>query len=308
MKARWYRCAALGVAAALMLGSAGAAGNGVVLVSGVKIAGRVQLGARQVYVGTEHGMLSISRDRVAEVTVAGAETVLRPVIPPPQEPVRPAGEQPKVRLAAPTRSSEQPKLSSAPGRASRSASLGSRIDVDFDETPLTDVMDFLRETTGVAFVYRASDMPAEATPVTLRLKNVTARTVLNLALEGSGLTWRAQKGFVRVLAADKTDRTELRVYDVRDLLGSEGDRGVPGVSTLAAPAANGGSDWEGGWEAGGGGRQSGGAGPSCSDRAYALALLITQTVRPRSWAKPAVRSFSGSRQRSDGQGYDVLSP
>ncbi len=222
--------------------------------------------------------------------------------------------------------------------------LNSTISVDFEEALLADAIDYLREITRANFAYRSSDLKADPTPLTLHLKDVTVRQVLDLLLEGGGLGWTVERDVIRIRPKWQAAGLDSRVYDVRDLIISEEDRvglRTPGLRERAYTQAGGEGLGQFGWEARGrvglrvgsegyggdrgyergysgyrggyggygGGRgygRGGGGGAQwqpARERAYDLAVLVTQTVRPASWARPAVVVGGGlalgTRSRQD---------
>lgn len=289
--------------AALLCSAAALGGDGVVMTSGARLEGEVLLLDRDVQVETAHGTLVVSMDAVASVTVDGRTEVFREVeepAPDPQVAVDDAQEPPAEAVeAAPTEVAEEPNAVSAaapqqPGPRTLQERLERRISVDFQDQPLKDVLDYLRETEGVSFAYRPSDLEFDSLPVNLTLHDVPLATVLDLALEGRGLAWQARDGYVRILAQRAARRLEPKVYDVRDLLAQTADRQTPAVAQMrqtTSPDYYRSQDWDSAyspWAPDSGEETTTSAVESQSDRAYALAILITETVEPDSWAQPAV--------------------
>lgn len=100
-------------------------------------------------------------------------------------------------------------------RKVREALETARISVDFSGTPLSDVADSIRSFTGLnVVVSEGGDLPVD-----LRLNDVKVRTLLDL-LRGYDVGWYVGEGFIKICSRDEENRrrTELRTYDLRDLL------------------------------------------------------------------------------------------
>lgn len=101
-------------------------------------------------------------------------------------------------------------------------------EANFQQAPLSAVIDYLRDLTGANFLvdWRALEAAGieSRTPVTAQLRDVPAATVLSFALQSAGggnvvLSYRHQDGIVHVSTAESiTLETEIRLYNVRDLL------------------------------------------------------------------------------------------
>jgi hypothetical protein len=100
--------------------------------------------------------------------------------------------------------------------------------IRFDKTPLDKAVDTLRETTHLNFDVRWKVLEAAGidneTPITVKLNDVPLRQVLDYLCEevaGGTVKFRARadRGVI-VISTDEdlSKDTELRVYDVRDLL------------------------------------------------------------------------------------------
>ncbi|KKM62276.1 hypothetical protein LCGC14_1523290, partial [marine sediment metagenome] len=145
-----------------------------------------------------------------------------------------------------------------------------KLSIEFIDTPLSDVVVFLQEKTGVNFVL---DKNAAATNVNIRLNDVPVSTVLNYILP-EGLDAVVKDNVVHITL----EPLELRVYDVRDLLINLEDR-HPGLIAQVTPTGTG--------EAAG----AAGEGKDTFDRVQEIITLITDTVEPASW------SLNGGRGR-----------
>ncbi len=94
---------------------------------------------------------------------------------------------------------------------------------DFQQTPLSEVIDFLRDATGVNIVvdWRGLELSGITSnePVTLRLEGVRFRSALNLLMQQLGLTYSIRDD-VLLITTPLRDQGRLisRVYDVADLV------------------------------------------------------------------------------------------
>jgi uncharacterized membrane protein YgcG len=110
------------------------------------------------------------------------------------------------------------------------------VSVQFNETPLRDVIKYLETVLGINIQARYTDdrnangagMDPEA-PITLNVENMPALTVLEMVLaqagEGTGdetsATWQLRDGYVEVGTKDRLSSgsaREIRYYPIRDLL------------------------------------------------------------------------------------------
>ena len=116
------------------------------------------------------------------------------------------------------------KMRAAP-QPSLDEKLAKRMDADFLDTPLKDVLEFLTQSNGVQFYTNRRALTDENlaldTPITISLKQVRVDTILDLALEqvSDNLAWQDRDGvlIISTLAALE-GATEVRVYNCRDLL------------------------------------------------------------------------------------------
>jgi len=91
-----------------------------------------------------------------------------------------------------------------------------KVTLDFQNAPLSAVLDYLRDAGGLDFVLHQS-LAADAR-VTLRLKDVSLRTALKLALKGCGAS-AVERGGVIVIGPREAVAPALRtrLHDIRDL-------------------------------------------------------------------------------------------
>src|SRR5262245_22224861 len=118
-----------------------------------------------------------------------------------------------------------------------------RISLDFKDAPLDDVVNFLREFTGINF-YIDPDIHAklsdEQLKVTLKVKDLLLKSALKLMLTSKEMTAVYKEGALVLQHKDKaTASTSMRVYDVRDLLFKLQD--FPGPKVELTSAAGGGT-------------------------------------------------------------------
>ena len=95
-----------------------------------------------------------------------------------------------------------------------------KVDVDFDETPLNDVIDYLKGRAGVAIVLDpkvGDDMGEEQ--ITVSMKNISLGNALRIILDFVDLTWTFRHGVLWITSAEEAfkGRTVLRIYDIREL-------------------------------------------------------------------------------------------
>lgn len=188
-----------------------------------------------------------------------------------------------------------PGLAGLPGEAVRPASvtpkspLAQKLErpftVEFEETPLGDVLHFLSEQLDVKFHVNRKSLEEQAiavdTPVTIQLKELQASTVLKLLLDDLELGYALRDGYILIATKDYLDRQlEVRIYNCRDLLGRAG----------VVPPPSGGGGGFGGFGAverpgGGGGLGGGGMGMPMvgSPQASQLMALVQTAVESDAW-------------------------
>jgi hypothetical protein len=183
-------------------------------------------------------------------------------------------------------------------------------EVRFSAIPLSDAIDYLRDTSGanIHVNWRALELlnVTRQTPVSLKLNDVTMRRVMKSLLDetGSGelLTWYIDEGVIEITTREIADQQLItKVYPVEDL--------VVEVPNFAGPTFNlqNQSNQTSGQGGGGGSSQSlfsGDSGAATSEqpvsklaRADSLVKLITETVQPEIWREnggtAAIRYFNG---------------
>jgi general secretion pathway protein D len=126
------------------------------------------------------------------------------------------------------------------------AALDRKVTVDFTETPLADVVDYLQAVIGnqtsIQLDLRAlEDAGVGAdTPVTRHVKDVKMRTALRLLLDDLDLAYLIRDDVMLITTKDKYD-TELltRTYPIGDLIERR-----PATAVPVAPAAKGGGQFQ----------------------------------------------------------------
>jgi hypothetical protein len=119
-------------------------------------------------------------------------------------------------------------IEAAPLAAPRRAlddKLNQPIDSEFVNTPLKDALQFLQDKAGIQFVVKAKKLEEAGVtvdmPVTMSLKNVKLRTLLELILEQLELTYVTKDDLILITTpeeAESPDNMVVRVYDCRELL------------------------------------------------------------------------------------------
>jgi len=206
-------------------------------------------------------------------------------------------------------------------------------EVKFDGVALGDALDFLRDVSGINMTVNWKAMEAAGvtkdTPVTLRLRNVSARKALEMVLAEAGgssaLTYDVDEGVVEITTRELADqRMYTKVYPIEDLLmeiPDFTDAPIFDLTSLSNSSSGGGRGGVGGGVGGGGGYGGGGGGGSGSsgglfgntnnsqnkqqqtgktkqERAQELVDLIRSTITPDVWVenggKAAIRYWSGN--------------
>ncbi|HHT9128424.1 MAG TPA: hypothetical protein ACFYEE_06660 [Candidatus Wujingus californicus] len=136
---------------------------------------------------------------------------------------------------------------------------------EFLDTPLKDVIAFVREKTNINVIV---DAEAENISVTLKLKDITLRVALNYMLP---------KGYEYVIEGDilhfNKQKLELRVYDVRDILINMDDKEPLRFDITAAATSQMGLSKGEVVEV-----------KDASERVFDLIELVVTTIEPPSWS------------------------
>ena len=265
---------------AVLLVASTATADTVVLTNGKVLTGKVRIMDATVRIETKDGVLTIARNRIQTVAMgeekpapakaqvpkkAVAEALAKPLAakveesPKPVEAGATAGGPAGPEKVAPAPTT--PAVA-APKPASVEKALATKISVDFENVPLKDAFTHLQEITGLNISYKVSDLEKDPMPVTLHLKNVYLRQVLNLMLEARNLGWSVRGDVIRIASKSESSALKTRHYDVRDLLVDTGERtGVRAPTLAERPGTIGGGAY-GQYGMGGYGGYSASFGPS----------------------------------------------
>jgi len=164
----------------------------------------------------------------------------------------------------------------------------------FDDLPLSSVVDYLQQVTGINFVYNRQDM-VEDPRLTLNVKT-TLEVGLDQITDMTGTVWKVQNGLIHIGLASVIDEYELRLYSVRDLLISYADTG----------GRSGGDDDDDddddssyrGDDDDDDDDDDTGAG-SVRDRAYELIMLLQQACGAGTWRSIVALGFTGDDDDDD---------
>lgn len=115
-----------------------------------------------------------------------------------------------------------------------------KVSVDFQDVRLPEAVDYLREVTGLNLVMLPKAMEKDGdAKITLKVKDLSAKSVLKLLLSSRNLTLTYRDGALVVLPKDDLqDATTLRMFDVRSMMVKLQDYPGPKVE-LAGPSKNG---------------------------------------------------------------------
>ena len=122
--------------------------------------------------------------------------------------------------------------------------LEEEISMDFSESPLSEVVDFIRNRTGLNIIIDPQvykDFPdAEALKVEITVNNIKISLLLNLILDMKGLTYRVENGGVLLISTKQRiqEQPVLRLYNVRDLTGTLNDFPAQEINLAAADKAD----------------------------------------------------------------------
>jgi hypothetical protein len=130
--------------------------------------------------------------------------------------------KPKVNLA-------KPKLSSEPvlhgGENAILKALKQETSLEFVETPLKDVLDYLSEMHHIPIRIDLSALKEagydEVTPITCKLSGISLRSALEIILDELKLKWTIHRDVLMITSPEKAESDEYmytKSYDVTDLL------------------------------------------------------------------------------------------
>ncbi len=119
-----------------------------------------------------------------------------------------------------------------------------RISLDFEETFLEEIVDYLRSATGLNIIIHQDVLQRHGEDelrFTIRLKNLRLKSALKLLLGMRNLTAIYREGVLVIVPRDAVNQAVItRVYDVRDLLFKIRDFPGPSVE-LAGPGGGSGA-------------------------------------------------------------------
>jgi hypothetical protein len=163
--------------------------------------------------------------------------------------------------------------------------------VDFQRVALSDVFDFLRDSTGVNLYVNWPALEAAgvdpSAPVSLKLSGVKVSVMLNLTLKQVGndqLDWYIADNVLYVTTKELADRQQVTVvYPIQDLIVDVPDFKAPDFNL---DSGNGGGRGGGGGSgpiSGNGGGQSDPPRLSKDERAQQIITLIQNVIEPDVW-------------------------
>ena len=117
-------------------------------------------------------------------------------------------------LAAPLAAAQDPKREEAEAKLKNV-----KVTLDFKDTPIDSVLDYLREISGLN-IFLDGKVREKNIVVTLKVSELTLRSVLNLILKPQGCDTLWREGVVMVMTKeDVVDKTiKMQIYDCRDIL------------------------------------------------------------------------------------------
>jgi RNA polymerase sigma factor (sigma-70 family) len=172
----------------------------------------VAVAAAGVGVGLLAGPGSPDRAEAAQASAPGGGKA-----PPAARPK--AGDRGTGKTGAPARPGlVKPAAGRVGPRGQPGAGLQALAKVDFNQTPLSEVLQHFRDTTGMNMVVEP-DAARVDMPVNLRLHDVPLRTALRFALRGTDLDYYVEDGVLVITLAQTANERKVRcVYPVGDLV------------------------------------------------------------------------------------------
>jgi hypothetical protein len=165
------------------------------------------------------------------------------------------------------------------------------VSFSFQETPLEDVIGFLRLTVGVNIILDSSVVAEDQRLISLTVKDMRAADALNWVCTMSRLAWGYRSGAIYVSTRQQVHAAEakhLKNYDVRDLLNTRVGRGT---------GSSAGTDGEGG-----DGTTTGSTARSTRSAAWLVQVILDFTGR-ENWRTVAVVG-GGANQDETTSGAD----
>jgi hypothetical protein len=141
---------------------------------------------------------------------------------------------PSAPAKAPLKKSRPPAAKRRPLRSGEAAieeALAKPTELECVETPLTDVIDALKNRCGIEIQLHKKALDdvgiGTDTPVTIDLRGVPLRSALNLLLRGLSLTWTIRDEVLLITTPEEDESQMIRkVYDVSDLVVCRDEHGV----------------------------------------------------------------------------------
>ncbi|MEM6561575.1 MAG: hypothetical protein AAF656_08225 [Planctomycetota bacterium] len=178
--------------------------------------------------------------------------------------------------------------------------------IEFNDVPLVEVIDFMRDVTGINIVVQWNAIELigidRNTPVNLKVANVRTRQVLTLILRDAGqgeLTYFIDENVLTITSRDEAAKVMVtKVYDIRDLLAPVPNFVPPDDFLGGGGGNNGGGGGGGGFAGAGGDFGDNGDQMSPEDMAELIIDIIRETVRPDVWQEnggfASIRYFDGT--------------
>ena len=189
------------------------------------------------------------------------------------------------------------------------------ISVDFDETPLREAINFIKDRLDVPIIGRYSDDQTGSgmdpdEPITLSVDSQPAINVLEMVLEQASTyepcTWQIREGFIEVGTKERLSSAgarETRLYPILDLIYDPPYFDNAPDFDLNSAISQGGQGGGGGGSGGGGGGGGGGLFGSPGEdperlteeeRAEILREIIEEFIEPDAWGVYAdIRFYQG---------------
>ena len=167
------------------------------------------------------------------------------------------------------------------------AKLERSISCEFEDVPLRDAADFIRRAADINIVIDPAVLAESERLITLKVKDVTAKSMLNMIMTMTGLDYvlKHQALYISTPArVRKVAPQHLRIYDVRDLL-------------VTYEALGGAGDTEGG---NGDGQESDDRVSAAEQGGAELIALIVTLTGPENWRQVLV--LTGERGGADEEG------
>ena len=155
--------------------------------------------------------------------------------------------------------------------------LKDKISLDFADTPVTDVVAFLHDVSGINMMLDPDALEDEDGPlITLKVEDMPLENALDVILRRfAKLDYIVREDGLFISSEEGLSEYDLRTYDVRDLLINFGD-----PSGEVSFSGGGGGGGGGGFGGGGGGEEDE---MDISQRAVDLLTLISTIIKPESW-------------------------